>query len=121
MDYPLLITRLPQAEVPFPGIDAYMLRSEDGLLVFFDFTRETIVPPHAHGAQWGTVLEGAIELTIGGMTRTYGPGDSYVIGAGEVHEGTIPAGVKVIDFFEEPDRYLPRRSQADDIEVGARR
>lgn len=109
MEYPPLITRLPVAEVPFPGIDAYMLRSEDGLLVFFDFTQETVVPLHSHGAQWGTVLEGTIELTIGGITRTYGPGDSYVIGAGEVHGGIIAAGVKVIDFFEEPDRYLPRQ------------
>lgn len=109
MDYPPLITRLPQADVPFPGVGAYMLRSEDGLLIFFHFTRETVVPPHSHGAQWGTVLEGEIELTIGGQTRTYRPGDSYVIGAGVEHSVRIQAGVKVIDFFEEPDRYRPRQ------------
>ncbi len=108
MDYPPLITRLPQADVPLPGVEAYMLRSEDGLLVFFHFRQETDVPPHAHGAQWGTVLEGALTLTIGGQTRTYQPGESYSIAAGEVHSARIPAGVKVIDFFEEPDRYKAR-------------
>ncbi len=108
MDYPPLITRLPQADVPFPDIGAYMLRSADGLLVFFHFRQETVVPPHAHGAQWGTVLEGSVELTIGGVTRTYRPGDSYVIAAGEEHSARIPAGAKLIDFFEEPDRYQPR-------------
>lgn len=110
MDYPPIITRLPQADVPFPGIDAYMLRSPDGLLVFFHFTQETIVATHSHGAQWGTVLEGEIELTIGGETRVYRPGEGYVIAAGQPHGARIPAGTKVMDFFEEPDRYKPRQA-----------
>ena len=112
MDYPPIITRLPLADLPFPGIDGHMLRSEDGLLIWFDFPEETILPAHSHGAQWGTVLEGEIELTIGGETRTYRPGDSYSIAAGEVHGGIIAAGTKVMDFFEEADRYQPRGGDA---------
>lgn len=108
MEFSPLITGLPQADLPFPGVTGYMLRSEDGLLVFFHFTEETIVPPHSHGAQWGTVLQGEIELTIGGVTRTYRPGDSYSIAAGEEHSARVPADVKLLDFFEEPDRYRPR-------------
>ncbi len=109
MEFPALITRLPLADVPFPGVDGHMLRSPDGLVVFFHFKEETIVPPHAHGAQWGTVVDGALELTIDGVTRVFHPGESYTIRAGEVHSARIPAGTKAVEFFEEPDRYRARR------------
>ncbi|NPV67824.1 MAG: cupin domain-containing protein [Anaerolineae bacterium] len=108
MEFPELITRLPLADVPFPGVDGHMLRSADGLVVFFHFRVATTVPPHAHGAQWGTVVDGTLELTIGGETRLYRPGDSYTIRAGELHSAHIPAGTKLVEFFAEPDRYRAR-------------
>lgn len=105
MEYPEMITRLPQADVPYPNIEAYMMRSEHGLTVFFHFTHDTIVPPHSHGAQWGTVLEGEFEFTIGEQVNHFKAGDSYAIPAGVIHSAKIPAGVKLIDVFEEPDRF----------------
>ena len=51
------------------------------------------------------MVEGEIELTIGDETKRYGPGDSYSIPAGVEHGGKIKAGSRVIDVFEEPDRY----------------
>ena len=51
------------------------------------------------------MIEGEIEMTVGGETRTYGPGDTYYIPAGVVHSANVPAGAKAIDFFEEPNRY----------------
>lgn len=60
---------------------------------------------HAHGAQWGTVVGGEIEFTIGGVTKVYRPGDSYAIPAGVEHGAQIKAGTRVIDVFEEADRY----------------
>ncbi|MFC1961392.1 cupin domain-containing protein [Chloroflexota bacterium] len=110
MEFSELITRLPQADLPYDGVVGYLLRSDDGLLVFLHFVEESIVPPHAHGAQWGTVLAGSIELTIGGVTKTYRPGESYSIASGEVHSAIIPADTKVQDFFEEPDRFQPKAS-----------
>lgn len=50
-------------------------------------------------------MEGEIEFTIGGVTRIYGPGDSYMIPAGVEHGAKIKAGTRAIDVFEEPDRY----------------
>jgi len=108
MEFPEFITRLPLADVPFPGVDGHMLRSADGLVVFFHFQVETIVPPHAHGAQWGTVVDGALAMTIGGVARTYHAGESYTIRAGEMHSAHIPAGTKMVEFFEEPGRYRVR-------------
>lgn len=105
-----IITRLPQADVPFDGVVGYMLRSSDGLQVFFHFTADTVVPMHSHGAQWGVVVEGEIDLTIGDDARTYRPGDTYVIQRDQMHGATIKAGTYIIDFFEEPNRYSPKSS-----------
>ena len=107
MELPEIITRLPEAELPFPStkVKTSVLQSERGQLVFFQILKDVDLPAHSHKGQWGTVLEGQIELTIGGETRTYGPGGSYYIPAGVVHSGKLPAGAKIIDFFEEPDRY----------------
>ena len=107
MEFPEIITGLPEIELPFAptAVKTSALKSDKGLLVFFQILKDVDLPAHSHKGQWGTVIDGQIELTIGGETRTYGPGDSYYIPAGIVHSGRLPAGAKIIDFFEEPDRY----------------
>lgn len=107
MELPEMITRLPEAELPFPSssVKASVLQSDNGQLVFFQILKDVELPAHSHKGQWGTVLEGQVELTIGGETRKHGPGSSYYIPAGVVHGAKIPAGAKIIEFFEEPDRY----------------
>lgn len=110
MSYPDFFTAFPAIDVPFPDdvVTTAVVRSDTGLVVFFTFHKAMTLPMHAHGAQWGTVIEGEIEFTIGGETRTYGPGDSYSIPAGVLHGGTIAAGTRAIDVFEEADRYALR-------------
>ena len=107
MEFPEIITRLPEAELPFPptAVKTNVLQSEQGQLLFFQFLQAVDVPPHSHKGQWGTVLEGQVEMTIGNETRTHGPGSSYYVPDGVVHSARIPAGAKIIDFFEDPGRY----------------
>jgi len=107
MELPEIITNLPEIELPFSptAVKTSALKSDKGLLVFFQILKDVDLPAHSHKGQWGMVIDGQIELTIGGETRKYGPGDSYNIPAGVVHSGRLPAGAKIIDFFEEPDRY----------------
>ncbi|MGB0496739.1 MAG: cupin domain-containing protein [Rubricella sp.] len=107
MPLPDCIEALPGLDVPFPEdvVRTSAVKSGSALVVFFSFLKDMDLPPHAHGAQWGTVIEGEIELTIGGDTRVYRPGDSYNIPAGVEHGARIRAGARVIDVFEEADRY----------------
>lgn len=107
MEYPDFIKSFPSLDVPFPEdvVVTRAIRSDRGLVVFFEFLKDMELPAHSHGPQWGTVLSGQIEFTIGGKTQTYGPGESYDIPAGVVHSAKIPAGLKAIDVFAEPDRY----------------
>jgi quercetin dioxygenase-like cupin family protein len=107
MPFPDFITAFPGISVPFPSevVQTAAVRSDDALVVFFTFLQEMTLPMHSHGAQWGTVVEGEITLTIGGETKTHRPGDSYLIPAGVEHGGVIRAGTRVIDVFQEADRY----------------
>ncbi len=107
MPYPDFITAFPSIDVPFPDdvVQTAVVKSEHGLVAFFTFLKDMELPTHAHGAQWGTVVEGEIELTIGGETKIYKAGDSYSIPAGVEHGALIKAGTRVIDAFEEADRY----------------
>lgn len=108
MDYPEIIKTLPSALIPLNGVEAFLMQSTDNQLVFFDFKEDTEIPLHHHGAQWGIVVDGKIELTIGDETRTYWKGDSYFIEKGVLHGGKIYAGFKAIDFFDDVDRYRVR-------------
>ncbi|MBD3677835.1 MAG: cupin domain-containing protein [Rhodobacteraceae bacterium] len=107
MPFPAFMQAFPGLDVPFSEdvVSINAVRSDDGLVAFFTFHQDMVLPPHSHGAQWGTVVEGQIEFTIGGETKTYGPGDSYDIPAGVEHGAKIAAGSRVIDVFEEADRY----------------
>ena len=79
MKFPEIITRLPEADLPFPSsvVRTSVIQSENGELIFFDILQDVEVPPHSHKAQWGTVLEGHVEMTIDGKTQTYRPGEVY--------------------------------------------
>lgn len=110
MELPDMITRLPEADLPFPpsALKTSVLQSGQGQLVFFQIFQDVEIPPHSHKGQWGIVVEGELEMTVGGETRKYRTGDTYYIPAGVVHSARVPAGCKAIDFFEEPDRYKIR-------------
>ena len=103
--FPELIKKLPEANIPFEGIKGWLSQGADQQLVFFEIDAVGEVPSHSHGAQWGIVVEGEMDLTIGGETKTYKKGDSYTIPKGIVHSARFTKKTWVIDFFEEKDRY----------------
>jgi quercetin dioxygenase-like cupin family protein len=106
--FPEIVTNLPQADVPFAGVRAYLFQGEDKQLLFMAFADDVDVPEHDHAAQWGAVLDGEIELTIGGETNTYRSGDTYFIPAGVTHSARIKGGTSIQDLFDQADRYRPR-------------
>ncbi len=103
--FPDPILKLPEADIPLEGITAYLSQADTHQVIFMSFEKDVDLPEHAHAAQVGFVLEGRIDLTIGGDTRTYTRGDRYTIPAGIPHSGRIYAGYADITFFDQPDRY----------------
>ena len=103
--FPDPIKNLPEADIPLDGIKAYLSQSDTHQIIFMEFAKDVELPEHSHAAQIGIVLEGKIDLTIGGKMETYTKGDRYYLPEGVLHSGKIYAGYTDIIFFDEPDRY----------------
>ncbi len=95
----------PAIDVPVEGISGWKVGGAEGLVVFFEIQPGTVLPDHSHCFQWGFVIDGSIELTIGGETRVYGKGQQYIIPEGVPHSTRIPDGALAMDYFADPDRY----------------
>ncbi len=105
LEYPNLIVDLPEADIPFNGLKGWISQGKDHQMVFFDIEPIGEVKEHFHGAQWGIVIDGEMDLTIAGQTKTYKKGDSYFIPEKALHSAVFKTRTKVLDFFADKDRY----------------
>lgn len=103
--FPEMIRQLPEADIPLPGVRGYLLQGAGQQAVFLEIEPIGALPAHHHAAQFGIVIEGEMSLTVDGVTRRYGPGDSYYIPAGVVHRAEFHSFFRAVDFFDEPERY----------------
>ncbi|MCK4835572.1 MAG: cupin domain-containing protein [Candidatus Aminicenantes bacterium] len=107
--FPEMITNLPEADIPFKGVRGWISQGPDNQVIFMDIEPIGDVAPHSHGEQWGIVVEGEMELTIGDETKIYKPGDSYHILAGVEHSAKFLTHFRVIDVFADKNRYRPKK------------
>ena len=103
--FPEPIMRLAEADIPIDGVQARLSQSETHQILFMEFSKDAVVPEHSHEAQWGVVLEGRIDLVIGGKGHTLRKGDRYFIPEGVPHSARIHAGYADITFFGAASRY----------------
>ncbi len=63
-----------------------------------------VVPPHNHPhEQGGYCIQGAMEFTIGGETRTVRRGESWMIPGGVTHSvRAMEEGAVALDIFSPP-------------------
>jgi quercetin dioxygenase-like cupin family protein len=110
--YPEVITDLPEADMPFKGVKAWIVQTESRQLVFFEMQPDAIVPEHSHNyPQWGMLIEGGMKLTVNGRTKTIGKGDEYLIPAHAKHNVTFKTKTRVMDLFIEKTRYKPKTNK----------
>ena len=64
------------------------------------FSEDIELPAHSHESQWGIVLEGRIDLNIGGELKNYLKGDRYFIPAGVEHSGKFFCWLCSHNFFQ---------------------
>ncbi|MBP7867447.1 MAG: hypothetical protein KA419_16055 [Acidobacteria bacterium] len=50
--FPEPVTALPEADIPLPGLKAFLLQGENQQLLFMAFAEEVRLPEHAHAAQF---------------------------------------------------------------------
>jgi quercetin dioxygenase-like cupin family protein len=102
------IRALPMVDSPLASLRGWMLQTDQALAMFYEIPDGVELPEHAHGAQWGVVLEGSIDFTIGGETKTYSSGDTYYVPDAVPHSAVIHPGFVGIDVFSDADRYRAR-------------
>lgn len=107
--FPGPVQALPKADIPIKGCRAYLSQSGSHQIIFMEFSEDSDLPEHSHAAQIGFVLEGRIELTIGGIKHTFVKGDRYFIPDGVKHSGKIYSGYADITYFDQSDRYGIKR------------
>lgn len=103
--FPEPIRKLPEADIPMKGVNAYLSQAENYQIIFMEFSEDIDLLEHAHESQWAIVLEGKIELIINGERHLYEKGDRYFIPKGVKHSGRIFAGYADMTYFEQKDRY----------------
>ncbi len=106
--FPEIIKNLPEADIPFEGVHGWISQNVDHQIVFLEIEAIGAVAEHSHCAQWGIVVEGDMDLTIGGITKNYQKGDSYFIPDGVIHSAVFRQKTWAIDFFADNKRYLPK-------------
>lgn len=106
--FPEIITELPRADVAGEGVRAYLLQGEGKQVAFVAFDADVDAPEEAHAAQWVVVLEGEVELTMAGEKTVYRRGGTYYIPAGVPHAARVKAGSRLLDLFDQADRFRPR-------------
>jgi quercetin dioxygenase-like cupin family protein len=110
--FPDFIRRLPEVDSPLASLRGWMLQTGDALAMFYEIPDGVEVPEHAHGAQWGVVIAGSVEFTIGGETRTYRSGETFYVPDSVAHSAVIQPGYVGIDVFADADRYTARKSES---------
>ncbi len=103
--YPECIKKLPKIKHSMEGVEGWLAQGKDFQIVFFAIEPTAKIPPHSHAAQFGTVMNGEMRLTIGDETRVYRKGDTYHIPEGVVHHAVFNSPVLAMDFFADANRY----------------
>lgn len=104
--YTNVITDLPEADIPFEGIKGWILQGQTHQLAFMQTEAKARILEHSHDyAEWGTIIEGEMELTIEGKTRNCRKGDEFLIPARAKHKLIFLAKTRGIILFSEKTRY----------------
>ena len=95
----------------FPGIRAQLVAGEKIMFARVALEPNGTVPEHAHPhEQYGFIVEGEVDFTIGGEMRHLVPGDYYAIPGDVPHAVKVgPSGAVALDIFSPPrEDYLSR-------------
>jgi quercetin dioxygenase-like cupin family protein len=84
----------------FPGFFGKMVHGDSSTLAFWDVKKGSSVPDHHHAHEQITyVLEGELEMNIGGEQYLFTPGSVHVIPSNMTHSAYARTDCRIIDSF----------------------
>lgn len=108
--FPDFVMKLPEIDAPQDGVKGFLTQGDESQSVFFMIKGGTRFPEHKHAAQWGIIVDGEFEITIGNQTRVYTKGDSYYIPENTVHVGYYVTDVLSFDIFDDKQKFTLKKS-----------
>ncbi len=94
------------SEEIMPGYHGKLIHAQTMSLVYWEVEQGAEVPEHHHiNEQLMQVLEGTFELTVGGSTKVYLPGDFVVIPPNVPHSGKAVTSCRLMDIFSPVREY----------------
>ncbi len=88
------------ARNPVPGFELKFIHGENMTSAHWQIDKGAALPEHSHPhEQFAIVLEGKLELIIGGEVNIMEPGKVAVIPGGTPHSGKALTDCKVLDVF----------------------
>ena len=102
-NFPEFIQKLPEADVPAPGIHGRVLQGNQQQVIFWNIEPQTLAP-HKHGAQYGIIVKGEATLIMEGKNIPLTKGTSFFIPQGIEHSLIVHTPLQVIDIFDDPSR-----------------
>jgi quercetin dioxygenase-like cupin family protein len=95
----LQLNAIPEKEI-FPGFTARIINTANMTLVYVRVKAGTLLPEHAHPQEQVTnLLEGRLELIIGGETVLLEPGIVGTIPSNASHSGRALTDCYILDIF----------------------
>ncbi len=93
------LSAIPSKEY-MPGYHGKMVHAASMTLAFWEVEKGASVPEHSHiNEQIMHVLDGRFELTVGGVTNAYNPGDIAIIAPHVAHSGVALTDCRLLDVF----------------------
>ena len=93
------LDEIPSREL-FPGFSFKLVHGEKSSLSFVTIKKGSILPEHQHLHEQVTyLLEGQLDMVIGGKPYSLRPGMVHVIPSNTPHSAIAVTDTKVIDFF----------------------
>lgn len=84
-----------------PGIFAKLVHMEGMSIAHVRIEKGAILPEHAHVHEQVTnIMEGELEMTVGGETKVCKPGDIVVLASNMPHSARALTDCYVIDVFQ---------------------
>ncbi len=99
-----------KAKPLLPGVTIRPAWGEKIMVVYLALEPNALVPDHTHPhEQMGYVLEGSVEMTIGGEKKVAKKGEGYLIPSNVKHRALAgPQGAVALDIFSPPrEEYKP--------------
>lgn len=109
--FPEIVTRLPEADIPFKRFRGWILQGEDAQIVFLE-AGSTDEEPHSHGAEYLMLMEGEVTVFFEGIAHHCGPGDTLFIPDQVVHSAVLHKPERAVGYYYERQRYKPKEPQS---------